>query len=64
MTLGDRENVRVIGGLNFASLYTAINSDYDDIDAGVEDIIQTAKESLVVFETKKEEADDFEEDGI
>ena len=50
--------------MNFASLYTAINSDYDDIDAGVEDIIQTAKESLVVFETKKEEADDFEEDGI
>lgn len=64
MTLGDRENVRVIGGLNFASLYTAINSDSDDIDAGVEDIIQTAKESLVVFETKKEEVDDFEEDGI
>ena len=54
MTLGERENVRVIGGLNFASLYTAINSDGDDIDDTLADIIKTAKDSIIAFEMKTE----------
>ena len=64
MTLGEKENVRVIGGLNFASLYTAINSDGDDIDDTLADIIKTAKDSIIAFEMKTEIEEESEEDGI
>lgn len=64
MTLGEKENVRVIGGLNFASLYTAINSDGDDIDDTLADIIKTAKDSIIAFEMKKDIEEESEEDGI
>lgn len=64
MTLGEKENVRVIGGLNFASLYTAINSDGDDIDETLEDIIETAKDSIISFEMKTKKEEESEEDGI
>ena len=64
MTLGEKENVRVIGGLNFASLYTAINSDGDDIDETLADIIKTAKDSIIAFEMKKDIEEESEEDGI
>lgn len=64
MTLGEKANVRVMGGLNFASLYTAINSDGDDIDETLKDIIATAKDSLIAFDFNPEETEDTEEDGI
>lgn len=64
MTLGEKENVRVMGGLNFAALYTAINSDGDDIDATLKDIIESAKESLLAFDFNPEQAENIEEDGI
>lgn len=64
MTLGENENVRVIGGLNFASLYTAINSDGDNIDDTLADIIKTAKDSIIAFEMKKDIEEESEEDGI
>ena len=64
MTLGENENVRVIGGLNFASLYTAINSDGDDIDETLEDIIETAKDSIISFEMKTKKEEESKEDGI
>ena len=64
MTLGEKANVRVMGGLNFASLYTAINSDGDDIDKTLKDIIETAKDSLIAFDTKEEDEEELEEDGI
>lgn len=64
MTLGEKENVRVMGGLNFAALYTAINSDGDDIDATLKDIIGSAKESLLAFDFNPEQAENREEDGI
>ena len=64
MTLGEKANVRVMGGLNFASLYTAINSDGDDIDKTLKDIIETAKDSLIAFDSNPEETEDTEEDGI
>ena len=64
MTLGENENIRVIGGLNFASLYTAINSDGDDIDDTLADIIKTSKDSIIAFEMKKDIEEDLEEDGI
>ncbi len=64
ITLGEKANVRVMGGLNFASLYTAINSDGDDIDKTLKDIIETAKDSLIAFGTKEEDEEELEEDGI
>lgn len=62
MSLGDKDNVRVLAGLNFASLYQALNSD-GDIDLATKDIIETGRESLVSFENKAQ-SEDTEEDGI
>lgn len=65
MTLGKYENVRVLSGLNFALLYQAINSDDDNIDQCVSDIINTGKESIMSYKSEEnnENTDDFE-DGI
>lgn len=65
MTLGEFPNVRVIAGLNFATLYQAINSDSDDIDECVDDIVKVGKESITsyLFEKNTTNEQDFE-DGI
>lgn len=58
LNLANYDNVRIIGGLSFASLFQALNSDNDDIDECVQEIIQTTKDSVIPFETKVEEDDD------
>lgn len=62
MTLGEYENVRVLAGLSFQTLYQALNCDCDDIDECVDDIINTGKESIIAYQVVDNE-DDFE-DGI
>ncbi|MDO5048210.1 MAG: PTS fructose transporter subunit IIBC [Anaerococcus sp.] len=64
MSLGDKENVRVIGGLNFASLYQAINSDGDDIDLSIKEILEIGKESLIAYEAKINDDSNEDTDGI
>ena len=59
LNLSNYDNVRIIGGLNFASLFQALNSDNEDIDACVQEIIQTTKESIIQFEARVEDDDDF-----
>ena len=63
MTLGDYKNVRVIAGLNFASLYQALNSS-GNLDDCVEEIINTGKESIIAFENETESDNDDFDDGI
>ena len=63
MTLGDLPNVRVIAGLNFASLYQALNSS-GNLDDSVEEIINIGKESVIQYKNEKEIEDDNFEDGI
>ena len=63
MTLGDYKNVRVIAGLNFASLYQALNSS-GNLDESVEEIINIGKESVIQYKNENEIEDDNFEDGI
>lgn len=63
MTLGDLPNVRVIAGLNFASLYQALNSS-GNLDESVEEIINIGKESVIQYKNENEIEDDNFEDGI
>ena len=63
MTLRDLPNVRVIAGLNFASLYQALNSS-GNLDESVEEIINIGKESVIQYKNENEIEDDNFEDGI
>lgn len=63
MTLGDYKNVRVIAGLNFASLYQALNSS-GNLDDSVEEIINIGRESVIQYKNENEIEDDNFEDGI
>lgn len=62
---GQYENVRILSGLNFASLFTAITSEKEDIDALADEIIKAGKDSIVKYELlKNDEIEDDFEDGI
>lgn len=65
INFGEYENVRVLSGLNFASLFTAITSENDDIDMLADEIMNVGKESISKYEfvRKDDNADDFG-DGI
>lgn len=65
MSIGDKANVRVIGGLNFAALFTAINSVSSDVDEAVREVIDEAKGSIMAYEVETPSDDDVEDnDGI
>lgn len=64
MNFGHLGNVRVLSGLNFASLFTAITTENDDIDTLVEEVLQAGVESISKYQVvEKNNADDLE-DGI
>lgn len=63
MTLGQRQNVRFLAGVNFALAYQAITSDIEDLDDFVKDVIEVAKDSILVYEDRQKEEENFE-DGI
>lgn len=62
LALGEKENVRVLSGLNFASLFQALTSDTEDIDALADEVIEIGREGIGKYEVVvKEQHDD---DGI
>lgn len=65
MTLGGFDNVRVLAGINFALLFQAINSEGNNIDECVDDILNTGRESIVSYKSEENNinTDNFE-DGI
>lgn len=65
INFGEYENVRILSGLNFASLFTAITSENDDIDALADEILQAGRDSIVKYKlVKNDEVEDDFEDGI
>ncbi|MFM1514960.1 PTS fructose transporter subunit IIBC [Helcococcus ovis] len=65
MNFGSNENTRVLAGLNFAMLFTAITTQNDNIDLLVNEILESGKESIKKFEIVEIEDDSDEfEDGI
>lgn len=65
MNFGSNENTRVLAGLNFAMLFTAITTQNDNIDLLVNEILESGKESIQKFEIveREDDSDEFE-DGI
>lgn len=59
----DKDNVRVLSGLNFALTYQALVSEEEDIDKYLNEVIETGKESIDYFAILEKEEDD-ELDGI
>lgn len=59
----DKDNVRVLSGLNFALTYQALVSEEEDIDIYLNEVIETGKESIDYFAILAKEEDD-ELDGI
>ncbi len=65
INFGSNENTRVLAGLNFAMLFTAITTQNDNIDLLVNEILESGKESIKKFEIveREDDSDEFE-DGI
>lgn len=64
MNYGQEENVRILSGLNFASLFTAVTGENDDLDAFVDEIIQAGIKSISKFELEIKEDEEDDLDGI
>lgn len=65
LNFGSNEDVRVLSGLNFALIYTAMTTEEgEDIDVDVKDIIEQGKAGITAYipVNKKQETDDG--DGI
>ena len=65
INFAEYENVRILSGLNFASLFTAITSENDDLDALADKIINVGKDSISKYELVKNDDNEVDnEDGI
>lgn len=59
------KNVRVLGGMNFSMVYTALITQQDDIDSAVQEIINSGRDSIAVYSPKENiNSEDTQEDGI
>ena len=64
MLFADKDNVRVLSGLNFGLAYQALISETADINEYVNEVLETGRESINVYQKPAEKEDDFEGDGI
>lgn len=64
MNFGDKENVRVLSGLNFGLAYQAAISQEEDINLYLEEVLETGKESIDYFAVVETTEEDDMEDGI
>lgn len=66
MALGDKENVRILAGMNFAMVYQALSSDEVNLESFKEEVLLTARDSIVSFETTNKDESEEEDfsDGI
>lgn len=60
----DKDNVRVLSGLNFALTYQALISEEEDIDKYLNEVLETGKESIDYFAIRESEESDDDLDGI
>lgn len=64
MHYGDRKNVRVLAGLNFPLLYTAvITPDSGDMDRDVKSMIEAGREGIAMY-SPQEKQESVSEEGI
>lgn len=64
MGFGNLPNVRVLSGLSLPLLYTASITEDDDLDEGVEAILEEAKDGTICYAPPVETEVIEEEDGI
>lgn len=64
MITSELENSRVLAGVNFQMLYTAVFDGTEDIDLLVENILSEGKNGIRVYEMIENESNENEEDGI
>lgn len=64
MITSELENSRVLAGVNFQMLYTAVFDGTEEIDLLVENILSEGKNGIRVYEMIENESNENEEDGI
>lgn len=63
MLFSDKENVRVLSGLNFASAFTALMSTEDNIENLIKEVIDAGHESINFYQPPTKTVE-MEDDGI
>ena len=64
MITSELENSRVLAGVDFQMLYTAVFDGTEEIDLLVENILSEGKNGIRVYEMIENESNENEEDGI
>lgn len=64
MTLSCYNKVRILSGLNFASLYQALTADSGTIDEIIDEIVAVGREGICVYEAQSHRESEAEDDGI
>ncbi|MDO4787697.1 MAG: PTS fructose transporter subunit IIA [Johnsonella sp.] len=64
MNYGEKENVRVLAGLNFPLLYTAVvTPDSEDMDRDIAGMIEAGREGIAMYRAQ-EKKENISEEGI
>lgn len=59
------DNVKILAGVNFTLVYSALTADSDDIDEDIAEMIEAAKDEIAEFKPEKPNNDDDNfDDGI
>ena len=65
MKYAGNDNVKILAGVNFTLVYSALTADSDDIDEDIAEMIETAKDEIAEFKPEKPNNDDDNfDDGI
>lgn len=64
MSLSDKDNVSFLSGLNFAMLYQALTSEEEDLKVYTNEVLETSKESIILYQAEKNNDSLEDEDGI
>lgn len=64
MNFNKYDNVRVIGGMNFATVYSALICEENNIEEDIKSIINDGKNAIDYYKMVRREDDIDEEDGI
>ncbi|MGY0394347.1 MULTISPECIES: PTS sugar transporter subunit IIA [unclassified Fusobacterium] len=65
MKYAGNDNVKILAGVNFTLVYSALTADSDDIDEDIAEMIEAAKDEIAEFKPEKPNNDDDNfDDGI
>lgn len=64
MKYAGNENVKILAGVNFTLVYSALTADSDDFEEDIAEMIEAAKDEIAEFKPEKSTQDENFDEGI